>query len=658
MSSSNNNTVRILAVDDLPPVLNLYKKAITGQRRSGEEEFSLTVARQGLEAVDRVREAFEEGSPYSVAFIDIHMPPGIDGVETARLIREIDERIYVVFVTGEQIKDIDRVNELLDHNVLYIQKPFHMYEVLQLARTLSLSWLNSRQLERSVDRAELESAEQLVEAKSNFLATMSHELRTPLSAIIGNCEYLSGQLGNTEHLQVMDSIHSAGKHQLALVNDILDLSKIESGKFSVDEAPYDLKRLLNNLRQMLSVKAQDAGVEFSITQKNEETHELLGDDQRIGQVLINLLSNAFKFAPRGTVSLTVWQDEQGLHFEVKDDGIGMSEETVDKLFGCFEQADGSISRKFGGTGLGLYISLNLAQLMEGTIEVTSTLGEGSIFRLMLPYRPSEIEVMQSEPQQERAAAVVKELLTGEVLIVEDTPAMMALARRSVAQFGATVTEAVNGKEAVELATATRFDLILMDMQMPVMDGIEATRTLREQGNDTPVIVVSANVMQEHREAFDEVGSNGFLAKPFYSEELRKIMKPYLTVVEVEEEVEAAEVQVEQAEAVAEVPVEVISAGGRRVPPGELDDMINDEILGQFYENLVGTRDSLEQAWQEGDWQQVREVSHVIKGYGIPFGYPVVSSIGMALNESAKKGEQNPDLVQALLHYLDDVIEYG
>ncbi len=358
---SNNDTSRILAIDDDPIILALYRKVFeenqkdidsksmlssleslldfgeeSGSDSSSNEQFSLTFSSQGLEGVEAAREALSQNRPYSVAFIDMRMPPGIDGLETAKLLRELDERIGIVFVTAFSDRGLEEISEFSQQNVLYIQKPFNKEEILLAANTMTRNWINDN----------VRKVEALFKAKSDFLATMSHELRTPLSAIIGNSEYLAGQLRDDEQLQVVQSIQSAGKHQLALVNDILDISKIESGKFSVDDAPYDLGKLLNNLRQMLSVNAQDAGVEFTLAQKNEEPYQLMGDDQRIGQILINLLSNAFKFTHEGSVSLEVWRDDEGLHFEVRDSGIGMSEETVDRLFGRFEQADGSISRQW------------------------------------------------------------------------------------------------------------------------------------------------------------------------------------------------------------------------------------------------------------------------------------------------------------------------
>jgi CheY-like chemotaxis protein/HPt (histidine-containing phosphotransfer) domain-containing protein len=224
--------------------------------------------------------------------------------------------------------------------------------------------------------------------------------------------------------------------------------------------------------------------------------------------------------------LSCWVDDDALYFSVKDSGIGMSPEVLDRLFQPFEQADQSISRRFGGTGLGLHISWILAEHMDGTIEVSSEEGKGSLFVLKLPYRESELPV-QNLNTAENSESVLTERFVGEVLIVEDTPELQQLERRIVQTMGATVTLASNGEEAIEQVHQHNFDLILMDMQMPIMDGLEATTRLRGEGDQTPIVALTANVMQRHREQFGEVGADGFLQKPINKVELRQILRRYL-----------------------------------------------------------------------------------------------------------------------------------
>jgi len=360
------------------------------------------------------------------------------------------------------------------------------------------------------------------QAKDEFLASMSHELRTPLTSIIGNSELLKDKTVDEDTRSIIEAVERAGRGQLALVNDILDISKLESGKFTIDKQPYDLSKLLNDLLLTFSPQAEDAGLLFSITQKNREERLLIGDEQRIMQILINLIGNGLKFTNQGGLQLTTWVEDNHLIYQVKDSGVGMPPAVLDKLFGRFEQADSSISRRFGGSGLGLYISQNLTMLMGGEITVSSEEGVGSLFTLRLPYQQSELPVKPL--RQEKAAPVTDEPFSGHILVAEDTPELQLLERRILEGFGLTVTTANNGQEAVDLVKNNSFDAVIMDMQMPVMDGIEATKVIRASGNTIPIIALTANVMQKHRDAFDEAGCDCFLGKPINKNELLAVLK--------------------------------------------------------------------------------------------------------------------------------------
>ena len=367
-------------------------------------------------------------------------------------------------------------------------------------------------------------------AKDEFLASMSHELRTPLTAIIGNSELLSSKEKSSEKIELIRTIEMAGRGQLALVNDILDMSKIESGKFTINDAPYDLARLLQHVEYILSYRAKEVGLTWELEQTNHESYQLLGDVQRIIQILINLVGNAIKFTPKGEVSLVTWVSGELLFFEVKDTGVGMSPETMKKLFQRFEQGDEAVASRFGGSGLGLFISENLAGLMGGQIQVSSEVDAGSTFTLSIPYRRSDTLVDDVEEEVQSAPTTPLQF-HGKVLIAEDTHMLQVLECRLLEELGLTVVTANNGAEAVEWAQQDHFDLILMDMQMPVMDGIEATRVLREGGYEAPVVALTANVMKKHRDAFEAAGCDGFLAKPFEKHELEGMLSEYLRVDE-------------------------------------------------------------------------------------------------------------------------------
>ncbi|MBT7308708.1 MAG: response regulator [Gammaproteobacteria bacterium] len=479
-----------------------------------------------------------------------------------------------------------------------------------------LSDISGRKAQETLLQQAKQDAEAANSAKDEFLASMSHELRTPLTSIIGNCELMAEQEVDEEKRRLIRTVVTSGQGLLALVNDILDMSKIESGKFTIDESHYDLSALLEDLRQLFSIRAQDAGIEFLVELREAQPYQLIGDGQRIGQILINLIGNAIKFTESGEVSLGVWSADGYLFFKVEDTGIGILPETMDQLFQRFEQADGSISRSFGGAGLGLYISDVLATLMGGHIDASSQVGKGSIFQLVLPYRPSETPVDQPLESVDRAT-VLSTKYRGRVLIAEDTPELQQLERRILESMGVDVVVASNGEEAIEQVRGQSFDLILMDMQMPVMDGIAATERLRAEGNLTPIVALTANVMQKHRDAFNQAGCSGFLSKPIDRHELGRFLSQYLS----------------SNEKVATPP----STGRAVVADRETE--VDDELMAIFAQSAVTNKAALMVAISAKDWVQLHQIAHAIKGSGSSFGYPELTHLGKAVCDAIDQGEE-------------------
>ncbi len=516
---------------------------------------------------------------------------------------------------GEGVRDplsrfrgdsLERLGEVVNYT---------MKEVRQLRQRLEES--------NSSLRVGAEQAQQANIAKDEFLASMSHELRTPLTSIIGYCDLLMEDIKDKGQQKQLNSIRTAGRNQLALVNDILDMSKIDSGKFTIESAPYDLRELLNELKQMFMVQATDAGINFVLDQQQNETHLLEGDAQRISQVLINLIGNAIKFTAQGEVRLTVRVDSGQLLFQVKDSGIGMSVAMVEKLFQRFHQADSSISRRFGGSGLGLYISQNLADLMGGGIEVSSEEGVGSTFQLSLPYRKSDIPL---QDRNETSSAVLDKQLSGRVLIAEDTLELQLLEKRILESVGLEVSMANNGQEAVDQVNQNHFDLVLMDMQMPVMDGIEATQILRREGHTLPIIALTANVMQKHRDAFEKAGCSGFIGKPIDKAELRKLLKYHL----------------------------------HREHSGNPEDAaeeVDDELMAIFKESAGHYNEMLKRALARKEWNELRSTAHTLKGSAASFGFSVISSRAAAIQTAIDEEqlEAVPQLTMELLAELGAIL---
>ena len=476
--------------------------------------------------------------------------------------------------------------------------------------------------------AAVADAEQANHAKDEFLASMSHELRTPLTSIIGNSELLNESALPQECRNIVASIERAGRCQLTLVNDILDISKIESGKFVIDQHPFNFASMLSDLQQLFKPQAQEAGLEFTIDSNHQEKKLLLGDANRIRQVLLNLVSNALKFTERGGVTLTTSVDMGQLCFEVKDSGIGMSTAVIARLFSRFEQADRSISRRFGGSGLGLYISQNLAKLMGGEITVSSMEGVGSTFTLRLPYQPSA-ELVPVERSSNKVQIEQQQEISGTILVAEDTIELQLLVRRMLEGMGAIVTIANNGIEAVEQLQQQSFDLVLMDMQMPVMDGIEATRRIRAAGNRVPLYALTANMMQKHRDAFEAAGCDGFLGKPINKELLKAVVMEHLTT---------------RATQTSSTPLQ----------PSTVVEEVDDEMMAIFYQSMAERKAALIKALSQQDWEEVRNLAHAAKGSAASFGFGPLSEQAAAIQHQIDDGEV-ADMKERVM---DLVIEMG
>ncbi len=369
---------------------------------------------------------------------------------------------------------------------------------------------------------EKERAEASELAKQQFLANMSHEIRTPMNAIQGMTNILLRRNPSADQIEYLDGIKQSSDSLLAIINDILDLSKIEAGKITVEHIPFSVQDVMQNVRTIMHFKAEEKGLKLNTVFKDENLH-VIGDPSRLSQILINLVGNAIKFTEKGLVSMTVsieqrTNEQTSVHFCVSDTGIGIDPDRIDKIFDSFEQAYVDTSRKFGGTGLGLSISKKLVSLQNGRIWVKSEKGIGSEFHFTIPYDvPSSSDINIAAADAERN--VTEPLLGARILLVEDNTfnAIVAQEELQDAIKGVVIDTAENGAIAVELLKAKPIDVILMDVQMPVMNGYEATqkiRNLTSPKSKTPIIAMTANVMKEEIDRCFEAGMNDFIGKPF------------------------------------------------------------------------------------------------------------------------------------------------
>lgn len=375
-----------------------------------------------------------------------------------------------------------------------------------------------KNLEKALEKAK-DKAEEASRTKELFLANMSHEIRTPLNIILGMTRLIKKETLNDRLNEYVNHSQYAANHLLSIINDILDMSKIEFGEMKIQLNQFNLHSLSNALESIFTPNAEEKGLMFLYSISDEIYENLLGDDLRIRQVLINLIGNALKFTEKGFVSLNIRLisenlDSQKILFEINDSGIGMSEDFVNHIFDKFSQEANKANRKYAGTGLGMTICRDLLSLMDSELKIESKKGEGTKISFELEFKKLYTSISEKEYVNE----IFKNVTGKKVLLVEDNKINRLIAGKSLEIIGCIYKEAVNGLEALELLKNETFDLILMDIQMPEMDGVEATKIIRNELKITiPIIALTANVFKQDIDSYLAVGMNDFIIKPFEEE---------------------------------------------------------------------------------------------------------------------------------------------
>jgi signal transduction histidine kinase/DNA-binding NarL/FixJ family response regulator len=408
------------------------------------------------------------------------------------------------------------------------------------------------QLEVAMERANTmaQEAKEASRAKSEFLANMSHEIRTPMNAIIGFSGLLADEKLTTQQADFARSIRMSGHNLLTLINDVLDFSKVEAGKLDVEMDDCPVADLLSGVESTMRPSAEKGGLDFAVRQSGEVPSVIWSDAVRLNQCLVNLVGNAIKFTERGHVHVDVSVETRGndkhVRFSVEDTGIGIPPHKQEKVFDAFVQADSSTTRRFGGTGLGLSITRKLAGLLGGELTLTSVPDEGSTFALIIPVgRKTAAESKNINAGEDSCPGTLSAAkgggFSGKVLVVEDNPTNLLLARCLLQKLGLDVTDACNGKEAVEKVLDGDFDIILMDMQMPVMNGYEATQAIREKKLTIPIVALTANAMKGDDKECLDAGCNAYVSKPIDRRKLCDVLARYLSPAKpsISDEVESA-----------------------------------------------------------------------------------------------------------------------
>lgn len=479
---------------------------------------------------------------------------------------------------------------------------------LTLACAAILFWYIISIIQRLIESEK--KVKEAAKVKENFLTNMSHEIRTPMNAILGFTSLLERQELNELSKEYVHTIQTSGENLLSIINDILDLSKIESGMMRLESVSFSVRGLFHSISVMFGSKVAEKNLIFRINVDDDIPDILEGDATRFTQILMNLIGNAIKFTRAGSVTVDITNEERieemiKLGVVVKDTGIGIEKEKLDKIFDRFQQADEAVTRKYGGTGLGLSIVKELAALLKGQIEVDSLPDKGTTFQLIIPFKIAENQTLREEKkfdsEEKSANGSFKDK---RILVAEDNEINQSLIRHLFKAWEVDFDLARNGKEAIEKLKHNNYDLVLMDIQMPEMDGYTAVKEIRETLHlTTPVIAMTAHALAGEREKCLSLGMDEYIAKPIRESRLRQLMTQFTKPPSGKDE--------QQQNLNLENSYQYISLNYmKEISGGDLE--YEKEVTSQFLEVVPATLSAIKKAWDRGDFPVVKHFAHDMK----------------------------------------------
>jgi signal transduction histidine kinase/HPt (histidine-containing phosphotransfer) domain-containing protein len=618
------NRAKILIVDDniaqVGPLIDLFSQynAIPLIAQSGEDAIEL----------------IQTNRP-DLILMDIILPYGMNGFQICQKIKSDPAYKDIPIIFLSSLKSIpDKLNAFESGGVDYIEKPLEFKEVLVRVKThLKIKYLQDLLIQSNKDLKEAkEQADQANYSKSAFLTNMSHEIRTPMNSIIIANDLLSSTRLTTDQAEYLDIMKSSSRHLLSIINDILDLSQIESGKLQLYSDSFDLFKLLNDIEKMFSYQIKNKGLNFTFQRADNLIQFVEGDADRIRQILINLIGNALKFTNSGEIKVIVQLDhmesnEQYFKFEVHDTGIGISKDRLDDIFKNFTQADHTTRKKFGGTGLGLAICKKLVKLMKGNMYVESEDSKGSIFSFTIPLKAGQMVTDIKYDSNEQLPCL-------RILLVDDVHVNRKSASLLLQHMGHKVMVAENGINAIQILKTNAFDLIFMDLEMPEMGGVEATKLIRQgqagkQTQNIPVIAMTAHAMAYIKKECLEAGMNDFISKPISKKALTKILSK-LSFIEDMHETSVSTDQNSQSVVSKDLDFQLL------IDAFDGDSDSAAEIIAEARKDLNQYVQELRDAYESKDFDPLRIASHTLKGMTANICANISSELAKNLENAVKQ----------------------